>query len=92
MFCYDLFRRAGIWTAAFDVYCRVWVYVEGDSKAAYYGVYEMIEPYDDKYVAKSKDFHEFFCANSTLGNFCYGNNLIKARRYVLKEYSIQCYL
>lgn len=54
VFCYDLFRRAGIWTAAFDIYCRVWVHVEGDSKAAYYGVYEMIEPYDDKYIAKRK--------------------------------------
>ena len=52
VFCYDLFRRAGIWTAAFDTYCRVWVHVEGDSKAAYYGVYEMIEPYDNKYIEK----------------------------------------
>ena len=52
MFCYDLFRRAGIWTAAFDVYCRLWVHVEGDSKPAYFGVYEMIEPYDNKYLEK----------------------------------------
>ena len=56
VFCYDLFRRAGIWTAAFDVYCRLWVHVEGDSKPAYYGVYEMIEPYDDKYLNKRKQF------------------------------------
>ena len=56
LFCYDLFRRAGIWTAAFDNYCRLWIHVEGDSKPAYFGVYEMIEPYDDKYVAKRKDF------------------------------------
>ena len=55
VFCYDLFRRAGIWTAAFDVYCRLWVHVEGDSKPAYYGVYEMIEPYDDKFLAKRKN-------------------------------------
>ena len=52
VFCYDLFRRAGIWTAAFDVYCRLWIHVEGDSEPAYYGVYEMIEPYDNKYVEK----------------------------------------
>lgn len=56
LFCYDLFRRAGIWTAAFDVYCRLWVHVEGDAKPAYYGVYEMIEPYDDKYLNKRKQF------------------------------------
>ena len=55
LFCYDLFRRAGIWTAAFDVYCRLWVHVEGDSKPAYYGVYEMIEPYDDKFLAKREN-------------------------------------
>ncbi len=55
VFCYDLFRRAGIWTAAFNVYCRLWVHVEGDSKPAYYGVYEMIEPYDDKFLAKREN-------------------------------------
>lgn len=56
LFCYDLFRRAGIWTSAFDVYCRLWIHVEGDSQPAYFGVYQMIEPYDDKYVSKRKDF------------------------------------
>ena len=55
LFCYDLFRRAGVWTAAFDVYCRLWVHVEGDTSAAYYGVYEMIEPYDNKYLDKRED-------------------------------------
>lgn len=52
LFCYDLFRRAGIWTAAFDVYCRLWIHVEGDSRPAYYGIYELIEPYDNKYLDK----------------------------------------
>ena len=52
MFSYDLFRRAGIWTAAHDVYCRLWIHVEGDANPAYYGVYEMIEPYDNKYLEK----------------------------------------
>ena len=56
LFCYDLFRRAGIWTAAFDAYCRLWIHVEGDSQPAYYGVYEMIEPYDDKYISKRKQW------------------------------------
>ena len=55
LFCYDLFRRAGIWTAAHDIYCRLWVHVEGDSKPAYFGVYEMIEPYDNKYLEKRED-------------------------------------
>ena len=56
MFCYDLFRRAGIWTAAFDIYCRLRIHVEGDSKPAYYGVYEMIEPYDNKYLDKREEW------------------------------------
>lgn len=52
LFCYDLFRRAGIWTALQDVYCRVWVHVEGDSKPAYYGVYNMLERADNHYVKR----------------------------------------
>ena len=56
VFCYDLFRRAGVWTAAFDTYCRVWVHIEGDSKPAYFGVYEMIEPYDNKYLDKREQW------------------------------------
>ena len=30
MYCYDLFRRYGIWTAPFDSYCRLWIHVDGD--------------------------------------------------------------
>ena len=32
MFCYELFRRAGVWTAIRDNYCRLWLHVEGDSQ------------------------------------------------------------
>lgn len=52
LYCYDLFRRYGIWTAAHDVYCRLWLDVEGDAKPAYFGVYEMIEPIDDEFVER----------------------------------------
>ncbi|MGM9738750.1 MAG: CotH kinase family protein [Candidatus Cryptobacteroides sp.] len=52
LYCYDLFRRYGIWTAPFDGYCRLWIQVEGDAKPAYFGVYQMIEAIDDKYVEK----------------------------------------
>jgi spore coat protein CotH len=55
LYCYDLFRRFGIWTAAYSSYCRLWIHVEGDKEPAYYGVYEMIEAIDDKYVKKRKD-------------------------------------
>ena len=72
LFCYDLFRRAGIWTAAHDVYCRLWIQVEGDSKPAYYGVYEMIEPYDNKYVEKRE--HLFGSAEGNLWKCSYDSH------------------
>jgi spore coat protein CotH len=55
MFCYELFRRAGVWTAVRDNYCRLWVHVEGDSKEAYFGVYELMEPIDKRYLKDRKD-------------------------------------
>ncbi len=57
IYCYDLFRRFGIWTAPYSSYCRLWIHVEGDSEPAYYGVYEMIESIDDQYVKKRKELY-----------------------------------
>lgn len=56
MYCYDLFRRFGVWTAVNDIYCRLWIYVEGDTKPAYFGVYEMIEAVDKEYLEERNDF------------------------------------
>ena len=55
MFCYELFRRAGVWTAVRDNYCRLWIHVEGDSQEAYYGVYELLEPIDKRYLKDRKN-------------------------------------
>ena len=55
LYCYDLFRRFGIWTAPYSSYCRLWIHVEGDSEPAYYGVYEMIEAIDDRFVKMRKE-------------------------------------
>ena len=52
IYCYDLFERFGVWTAPQASYCRVSIYVEGDSKPAYYGVYAMMEAMDEQYVEK----------------------------------------
>lgn len=52
LYCYDLFRRYGIWTSAHSTYCRLWLDIEGDSKPAYYGVYNMIEPIDDEFIER----------------------------------------
>lgn len=55
IFCYDLFRRFGVWTAIKNCYCRLWIHVEGDSKPAYYGVYEMNETIDDTFLKMRKE-------------------------------------
>ena len=51
LYCYDLFRRYGIWTSALSTYCRVWIQID-DENPAYFGVYSMIEPIDDKFVER----------------------------------------
>ena len=43
VFCYDLFRRFGVWSAPRASYCRLSIHVQGDSKPIYMGVYAMIE-------------------------------------------------
>lgn len=73
VFCYDLFRRAGIWTAAFDSYARLWLHVEGDREPAYFGVYGMIEPYDNKYLQKREKW--FGSADGNLWKCSYPANL-----------------
>lgn len=73
LYCYDLFRRYGIWTAAYSSYCRLWIHVEGDREPAYYGVYEMIEALDDKYVKKRKEL--FGDHEHNLWKCRYGANL-----------------
>lgn len=71
-FCFDLFERAGVWTASKATYVRVWVHVEGDASPAYYGVYTMIEPYDNKYVDRKKS--QFGGADGNLWKCCYTSN------------------
>ncbi len=55
MFCYDLFKRAGIWTASRDVYCRFWIHIEGDPAPKYLGVYQLLEPIDKRFLKDRKD-------------------------------------
>ena len=43
VYCYDLFRRFGVWTAPRSSYCRLYIHIEGDTKPAYFGVYELVE-------------------------------------------------
>lgn len=52
LYCYNLFRRYGIWTSAFSTYCRVWLDIKGDKEKAYLGVFNMIEPIDDEFIER----------------------------------------
>lgn len=55
VFCYDLFRRFGVWTAVRDVHARLWLRVEGDSRESYLGVYELMEHIDKDYLRARKE-------------------------------------
>ena len=56
IYCYDLFRRYGVWTAVNDIYSRLWIKV-GNRAEAYLGVYGMLEHIDKNYLrARKKDF------------------------------------
>lgn len=55
VYCYDLFRRFGVWTAPLSGYCKLSIQVSGDTKPAYYGVYEIIETVDAEYLKDRKD-------------------------------------
>lgn len=71
VYCYDLFRRFGIWTGVFSKYCRVWLDVEGDSKPAYFGVYNMIEPINDEFI-KSRVSDRFMSDDGFLWKCSHG--------------------
>ena len=56
VYCYDLFRRFGVWTAIRDVYARLWIQI-GDHKENYIGVYGMMEHIDKNYLRiRRKEF------------------------------------
>ena len=56
IYCYDLFRRYGVWTAVNDVYSRLWIKV-GNQAEAYLGVYGLLEHVDKNYLrARRKEF------------------------------------
>lgn len=43
IYCYDLFRRFGVWSAPRSSYCRLTFQIEGDDHPVYLGVYELLE-------------------------------------------------
>ena len=67
VYSYDLFEKFGVWTAPQSSYCKLTIKVAGDSKAAYFGVYQLQEPVDDVYLANRSTFF------STTGNLWKAN-------------------
>ncbi len=51
VYCYDLFRRFEVWPALRVSYVRLSIEVKG-TKKAYFGIYEMMEPVDSRYLEK----------------------------------------
>lgn len=52
LYCYDLFERFGVWTAPKSSYCKLYIKIKGEQNTAYFGVYEMLEHIDKKYIEK----------------------------------------
>lgn len=52
IYCFDLFRRFGVFTATRTAYTRLSIHIKGDKKPAYFGVYEMLEPIDSRFIKK----------------------------------------
>ena len=68
VYSYDLFEKFGVWTVPQSSYCKLYIKVQGDAKPAYFGVYQMIEPVDDTYLANRTSFF-----SSTSGNLWKAN-------------------
>ena len=73
VYSYDLFERFGVWTAPQSSYCKLTIKVTGDSKPAYFGVYQMIEPVDDTYLTNRNSFYKTTTGN--LWKASYGADL-----------------
>ena len=69
VYSYDLFERFGVWTAPQSSYCKLTIKVLGDAKPAYFGVYQMIEPVDDTYLANRNSFYKSPAGNLWKANY-----------------------
>ncbi|WP_347273533.1 CotH kinase family protein [Candidatus Kuenenia sp.] len=76
VYCYDLFKKFGVWTAPLSSYARVYIKVKEDDAPAYYGVYCMVENIDKEFIQErfGKDNDEGYlwkCRNP--GDLNYAN-------------------
>ena len=75
VYCYDLFRRFGVYTAPRVAYTRLTINVKGDSKPAYFGVYVLLEGVNDSFLANRKKSGHFTSDNGNLWKANWGANL-----------------
>lgn len=83
VYCYDLFKRFGVWTAPNSTYCRLWLKVDGDSKETYFGVYELLESIDNRFIKARKD--QFGDTKGNLWKCRHGANLASTDAYFGKD-------
>jgi spore coat protein H len=81
IYCYDLFKRFGVWTAPRASYARLTIYVEGDAKPAYYGVYSIIEAINDDYLKYRVLQGKFSDDKGNLWKAGYGADLSEIQDY-----------
>ncbi len=55
IYCYDLFKRFGVWSAPRASYAKLTINVEGGAEPAYFGVYAMIEGVNDSFLDYRKE-------------------------------------
>ncbi len=84
LYSYDLFRRFGVWTGPEDVYVKVFIQVGKDLEPAYFGIYQMYEPYDKPYLERRAS--SFGSAEGNLWSCNYGARLTPATiPYIMEE-------
>lgn len=54
IYCYDLFRKFGVWTSPQSSYCKLYIQVSEDKNPAYFGIYELLESVDNDYLSNRK--------------------------------------
>lgn len=95
IYCYDLFKRFGIWTIGYSSYCSVFINDKGESPV-YLGVYGMFEVVDDDFIKRRLSLFGgesgflWKCANVGLNNtndnlFFVDDNSTIEHPYELKE-------
>ena len=72
LFCFDLFRRFGVWTATREIYTRLWLKA-GEASEKYLGVYGLTEQINKDFLYARKDL--FGSADGMLWKCRFGADL-----------------